>query len=76
VFIGRVPARQFETVLAGVSTLLEHANGTQADLVRSSLGDLVPEYGVARPSRPAAHLETEGDSKRIGTESGSFSRPN
>jgi len=76
VFIGRVPRQEIETVLGGVTTLIERATGTDADLVRAALGDLVPEYRVARPSRPATRAEPEPETKRVAQNTPPFSRPN
>jgi len=50
VFIGRVhnpPA--WESVVVGVEALVELAKAASTDHVRATLGDLVPEYGAARP---------------------------
>ena len=76
VFIGRVPRQELETVLTGVNTLIERATGTDADQVRGALGDLVPEYRVARPSRPAARLDPDPETKRVAPNTPPVSRPN
>jgi len=51
VFIGRIKPHEWDAVDAGVDALLELARGTAMDRVRAALGDLVPEYAVARPTR-------------------------
>jgi hypothetical protein len=43
----------WDTVTSGVGTLLELACGTDAEQIRTALGDLVPEYRSARPARPS-----------------------
>jgi FlaA1/EpsC-like NDP-sugar epimerase len=52
VFIGRIKPHDWEPVDVGVAALLELARGVDAEKLRSALGDLVPEYRVARPPRP------------------------
>jgi FlaA1/EpsC-like NDP-sugar epimerase len=49
VFIGRIKSHAWEAVTVGVDALLELARDAQVERVRATLGDLVPEYGVARP---------------------------
>ena len=49
VFIGRIKAHAYETVVVGVDALLELAREAHIERVRATLGDLVPEYGAARP---------------------------
>jgi FlaA1/EpsC-like NDP-sugar epimerase len=53
VFIGRIKPHAYEAIATGVEALLELAREAHTDRVRTTLGDLVPEYGVARPSRSA-----------------------
>lgn len=50
VFIGRIKPHQWNEVAGGVEKLLEIAHGTSTELVRAMLGELVPEYAVARPT--------------------------
>ncbi len=61
IFIGRVPPQEFEVVHQGVSALLERAVLTDAERIRGALGDLVPEYKVARPTRVVARHDSEGE---------------
>ena len=87
VFIGRIKAHEWKHVESGVAVLLDlaRAGDADADGLRAALGDLVPEYRVARPSRSsgsAKALEHKTEVKESGTaltetaESGEFSRPN
>jgi len=50
IFIGRIKSHASDAVSGKVDALLELANGTDMELVRAALGDLVPEYAVAHPS--------------------------
>ncbi|MBA3454752.1 MAG: polysaccharide biosynthesis protein [Deltaproteobacteria bacterium] len=59
VFIGRVMRQELDAVASAVTMLLELAGGTDSDLVRGALGDLVPEYKVARPARATARFEAD-----------------
>jgi FlaA1/EpsC-like NDP-sugar epimerase len=49
VFIGRIKSHAWELVTVGVDALLGLAREAQVEHVRAAIGDLVPEYGVARP---------------------------
>ncbi|MDB4956615.1 MAG: polysaccharide biosynthesis protein CapD [Myxococcales bacterium] len=49
VFTGRIKPHEWELVTTGIEVLLELARGTAMDRVRAALGDLVPEYAIARP---------------------------
>ncbi|MDB4963259.1 MAG: polysaccharide biosynthesis protein CapD [Myxococcales bacterium] len=51
VFIGRIKPHEWTDVVRGVDSLLSVAGGTDMDRVRAGLADLVPEYGVAHPSK-------------------------
>jgi FlaA1/EpsC-like NDP-sugar epimerase len=62
VFIGRIKPHDLETVVAGIDSLLALANGTAMDLVRSALGELVPEYRNARPPSAKADGRKTGPS--------------
>lgn len=50
VFIGRMTTYSTDAVMVGVDTLLEVAAGTTTDPIRAALGELVPEYKIARPT--------------------------
>lgn len=68
VFIGRIKAHEIEAVEMGIDALLELARGTAMERVRATLGELVPEYALARPTRTtsprgeAAFAETASES--------------
>jgi FlaA1/EpsC-like NDP-sugar epimerase len=57
VFIGRIRPHDLEIVTTRITELLDAANLGDAERVRQGLGDLVPEYSVARPTRPASEAE-------------------
>ena len=65
VFIGRIKAHAYEAIATGVDALLELAKEAHSDRVRTTLGDLVPEYGVARPSRPAAAADASASDSKV-----------
>jgi len=50
VFIGRIKPHEWSDVVNGVDVLLDVASGSEMELVRRTLGDLVPEYALAHPS--------------------------
>jgi FlaA1/EpsC-like NDP-sugar epimerase len=50
VFIGRIKPHEWTHVVQGVDVLLDVAGGTEMDLVRRTLGELVPEYALAHPT--------------------------
>jgi len=66
VFIGRIKAHTYESVVVGVDALLQLAREAQVEHVRASLGDLVPEYGIARP--PATKSTTSPTGERAITD--------
>ncbi|MBV8758539.1 MAG: polysaccharide biosynthesis protein [Deltaproteobacteria bacterium] len=84
VFIGRIKPHEWERVSTGVAALCELAREGDAEHVRASLGDIVPEYGDARPPRKQpseAVRATEApredkDTRETGRASGSFTAPN
>jgi len=52
VFIGRIAnTHSWESIVVGVTAILDLAVAAEAEHVRATLGDLVPEYAAARPSR-------------------------
>jgi FlaA1/EpsC-like NDP-sugar epimerase len=55
VFIGRIKPHEWDATEAGVQALIAAAEGGVAELVRTALGQLVPEYRAARP--PPARTE-------------------
>jgi FlaA1/EpsC-like NDP-sugar epimerase len=80
VFIGRIKPHAWEVVDIGVDAILELAHEADVERVRATLGDLVPEYGVVRPSsskvtsprgEPALTTEAKGEVERVGRKSGS-----
>ncbi|HSN30115.1 MAG TPA: nucleoside-diphosphate sugar epimerase/dehydratase, partial [Kofleriaceae bacterium] len=86
VFIGRIKAHDWEPVSTGVTALVELARAGDTEQVRAALGDIVPEYGTARPARKQAgdSMRTTGstEAKRddevrdTSRTSGSFTAPN
>jgi FlaA1/EpsC-like NDP-sugar epimerase len=50
IFIGRIKPHDWETVVTGVGQLLSVSDGTAVELVRTALGELIPEYAAARPA--------------------------
>jgi FlaA1/EpsC-like NDP-sugar epimerase len=85
VFIGRIKSHAWEPVVVGVDALLDLAREAQIERVRATLGDLVPEYAVARPvaakttspgveravvSRSTGELEIVNDEGRASRKSG------
>lgn len=50
VFVGRIDPHEWQDVVLGIDKLLECTNGNANELVRAALGELVPEYAVARPT--------------------------
>jgi len=66
VFIGRIKAHGYEAIAAGIDALLELARSAHTERVRTTLGELVPEYSVARPSRASVAATADAaDSKVI-----------
>ncbi len=57
VFIGRIKPHDWAFVDVGVTALLELARGSDAEQLRATLGNLVPEYGAVRPSRSSGTLK-------------------
>ena len=51
VFIGRIKPHDWDVVAKGVGSLHDLAKTGDAELIRAGLGDIVPEYRAARPSR-------------------------
>ncbi len=85
VFIGRIKPHDWDEVVGGIATLIGLADGAAAERLRAALGDMVPEYKVARP--PAARTPALGEPARteareatasdvLTRKSGSFPRPN
>jgi FlaA1/EpsC-like NDP-sugar epimerase len=76
VFIGRIKPHGYEAICVGVDALLELARGAHVERVRAALGDLVPEYGAARPaatkttSTQGERAIADDDAGRIGRKSG------
>jgi len=60
VFIGRIKPHQWEAVEAGLAALLEAAESGVPEVVRTVLGQIVPEYRVARPP-PARTTSPHGE---------------
>jgi len=56
VFIGRIKPHVWESVLAAVDDLCKRADSGDADQIRNALGEVVPEYRAARPSRSALKI--------------------
>ena len=50
VFIGRIKPHDMDHIEPGIDALLVLADGSDMGRVRAALGELVPEYAVARPS--------------------------
>jgi FlaA1/EpsC-like NDP-sugar epimerase len=51
VYIGRIKSHDWDTVSSAVDVTLDLAQGTDPELIRKALGELVPEFRAARPSR-------------------------
>lgn len=66
VFIGRIHLQEWERIMLGMERLLAVASGTATDQVRAVLGELVPEYGAARPT--SAKVSSPADEQRASTE--------
>jgi FlaA1/EpsC-like NDP-sugar epimerase len=60
VFIGRIKPHDLDAVEAGLEALLEAAEGGVVELVRTVLGQIVPEYRAARPP-PARTTSPHGE---------------
>ncbi len=60
VFIGRIKPHEWEATEAGVRALLEAAEAGIVELVRTALGQIVPEYRAARPP-PARTTSPQGE---------------
>jgi FlaA1/EpsC-like NDP-sugar epimerase len=59
VFIGRIRPHELALVNASITALLESAHAVDTERVRALLGDLVPEYRIARSARaPSPDTET------------------
>jgi FlaA1/EpsC-like NDP-sugar epimerase len=85
VLIGRIRSHAWEPVEIGVEALLELAHKADVERVRGALGELVPEYRMARPmsskasspvGEPALSGEATDEVARAGRKSGSSSVPN
>lgn len=82
VFIGRIRAHEWDAVASGVDALLELAREPEADRLRSALGDIVPEYRAARPTRPTSTNKTGErrseplEQSSAGRDTGEFSTTN
>jgi FlaA1/EpsC-like NDP-sugar epimerase len=50
IFIGRIKPHEWNDVLGKLDVLLDVAGGTEMELVRRTLGELVPEYALAHPT--------------------------
>ncbi|MBA3465634.1 MAG: polysaccharide biosynthesis protein [Deltaproteobacteria bacterium] len=51
VFIGRIKPHNWDIVSSAVDVTLDLAQGTDPELIRKALGELVPEFRAVRPSR-------------------------
>jgi FlaA1/EpsC-like NDP-sugar epimerase len=60
VFIGRIKPHDLDATEAGVQALLEAAEAGVVELVRTALGQIVPEYREARPP-PARTTSPHGE---------------
>jgi hypothetical protein len=60
VFIGRIKPHDWDAVEAGLVALLEAAEAGVVELVRTVLGQIVPEYREARPP-PARTTSPHGE---------------
>jgi FlaA1/EpsC-like NDP-sugar epimerase len=60
VFIGRIKPHDWDAVEAGLAALLEAAEAGVVELVRTVLGQIVPEYREARPP-PARTTSPHGE---------------
>jgi FlaA1/EpsC-like NDP-sugar epimerase len=85
VFIGHSNSHAWEAIAIGIDALLVLAAESEVERVRASLGDLVPEYRIARPTGtkvPVSHqdpqltTDTVEDVSRVGRQSGSSTVPN
>jgi FlaA1/EpsC-like NDP-sugar epimerase len=75
VFIGRIKSHTWDAVGVGIDALLGLAREAQIERVRAALGDLVPEYGAARPAAskttsPQGERTIAGDEPRASRKSG------
>jgi FlaA1/EpsC-like NDP-sugar epimerase len=61
VFIGRIRSHAYDAVAVGVDALLQLAREAHVERVRAALGDLVPEYAVARPTSTKATTSARGE---------------
>jgi FlaA1/EpsC-like NDP-sugar epimerase len=50
VFIGRIKPHEWVATADAVAVLIGLADGAEADRIRASLGEIVPEYKTARPA--------------------------
>jgi FlaA1/EpsC-like NDP-sugar epimerase len=67
VFVGRIKAHDLHVISESVRAMCELALSGDGEQIRAALGDIVPEYAVARPSR--ARLRTTDSSKALDTKS-------
>jgi FlaA1/EpsC-like NDP-sugar epimerase len=81
VFIGRIKSHAWESFHVGVDALIALARDAQIERVRATIGDLVPEYGAARPTAskttsPQGERAIADDDGRVGRKSGTSTVPN
>ena len=83
VLIGRIKTHAWDEISPALDTLLELANSTATDRVRTALGKLVPEYRIPRASsskstspRGEHAIATDDESARVGRSTGKTSVPN
>jgi FlaA1/EpsC-like NDP-sugar epimerase len=71
IYIGRIKPHEWDTVVLGVDTVMSMAHGSDTELLRAALGEIVPEYRGGRPSRQALkaseRTEITGETPRIAT---------
>jgi FlaA1/EpsC-like NDP-sugar epimerase len=78
VFIGRIRPHEWEVTVAGVASLCELTDSSEADAIRAGLGKLVPEFDTARPSRTLMRTSESVkalDSKATSAASAQTSKP-
>jgi FlaA1/EpsC-like NDP-sugar epimerase len=77
VFIGRIKPHGWDAISVGVDALMELARGAHVERVRAALGDLVPEYGAARPpatktTSPQGETAVKDEAARTSRKSGTI----
>jgi FlaA1/EpsC-like NDP-sugar epimerase len=50
IFIGRIKPHSIEEITARIDAMLSQADSVTHDVIKTALGELVPEYRDARPS--------------------------